>query len=49
LDTYRHFLSGIPDIPEPIARNLRELEDFTSNLFERQVKQTALDKFFKKE
>jgi hypothetical protein len=48
-DTYRHFLSGIPDVPESIVTNLREVENFTSNLFERQVKQMMLDMFFKKE
>jgi hypothetical protein len=47
-DTYHHFLSGIPDMPELIVRNLWELENVTSSLFERQVKQTMLDTFFKK-
>jgi hypothetical protein len=48
LDTYRHFLSSIPAMPESVIRNLWEMENFTSDLFERQVKQT-LDMFFKKE
>jgi hypothetical protein len=29
--------------------NLRELENFNSNLFERLIKQMMLDSFFKKE
>jgi hypothetical protein len=29
LETYRHFLGGIPDVPESIIRNLWELESFT--------------------
>jgi hypothetical protein len=46
---YRHLLYDIPEMPESIIRNLWELENFASNLFERQVKQMMLDTFFKKE
>lgn len=33
-----HFHSGIPGVPKSVIRDLRELENFTSDLFERQVK-----------
>jgi hypothetical protein len=46
---HHHFLNGIPDVPDSVIRNLRELENFTSNLFERQIKEMMLDLFFKKE
>jgi hypothetical protein len=46
---YCHSLYDIPEMPESIIRNLQELENFASNLFERQVKQMMLDTFFKKE
>jgi hypothetical protein len=36
-------------VPESIVQNLWELENFTSNLFERQVKQITLEMFSKKE
>jgi hypothetical protein len=35
LDTYHHFLSGIPNVPKSLIRNLWELSNFTSNLTER--------------
>jgi hypothetical protein len=37
------------DVPDSVIRNLRELENFNKNLFERLVKQMMLDSFFKKE
>jgi hypothetical protein len=37
------------DVPDSVIRSLKELETFTSNLFERQVKQMTLELFFKKE
>jgi hypothetical protein len=46
---HHHFLSGIPDVPDSVVRNLRELENFTPDLFERQVEQMMLDSFLKKE
>jgi hypothetical protein len=36
------------DVPDSVIRNRREMEKFTSNLFERQVKQMKLDLFFEK-
>jgi hypothetical protein len=33
---------GIPGVPEQTVRNVWELETFTSNLSERQVKQMTL-------
>jgi hypothetical protein len=33
------------DVPDSVIRNLRELENLTTNLFERQVKQMTLDLF----
>jgi hypothetical protein len=44
---HHHFLNGIPDMPA--IRNLLELENLTSNLFERQVKEMMLDMFFENE
>jgi hypothetical protein len=37
---YHHFLSGIPDVPESIVRNLWERKNLTSNLFERKTNNT---------
>jgi hypothetical protein len=41
--------NGIPDVPKSAVRTLWEIENFTSNLFERQVVQLTPDRFFKKE
>jgi hypothetical protein len=30
LDTYQHFVSGIPDMPKSIMRNLWKVENFAS-------------------
>jgi hypothetical protein len=43
------FFNGIPNVPVSVVRTLWELENFTSNLFERQVLQMTLDRFFKNE
>jgi hypothetical protein len=48
LDTHCHFLSGIPDVPESV-RNLWEVENFSSNFFERQVKEMISEMLFTKE
>jgi hypothetical protein len=37
------------DVPDSVIRNLSKLENLTSHLFERQVKEMMLDSLFKKE
>jgi hypothetical protein len=49
LDTYPHFPDGGPDMPESLIRNLWELKNVTSDLFEMEEKQMMLDMFVKKE
>jgi hypothetical protein len=37
------------DVLDSVIRSLKELETFTSDFFERQIKQMTLDLFFEKE
>jgi hypothetical protein len=39
------FISGVCDMPESIIRNVWEVENFTSCLFESQVKQMKIDRY----
>jgi hypothetical protein len=49
LHTYHHFVSGYPDVPQPVVKNAWILQHFNSDLFKKQVKQIMLDIFFNKE
>jgi hypothetical protein len=48
LENYHHFLRGISDVAEFNVKSLWDLENYSSNLFERSAVRTTLDRYFQK-